>query len=525
MGIQLPNNPAFKSVDLSGVTQAAQQSPLTSGAMSGGTTLPQSGGGNPSTSLYNAGTISKMGQNFANIGKATGQVQIPGPGVSGGVWDDNLINKGPGPGGIGLGQHDPKTLTQDQRQWLWEQNGHKGQAPIGYGGEAPQKQVVNNAPTLTSFLPSFTPPPSPVPSATMQPKSASGATVIPQSTSTGGGVAGQAFQALTQAGKALSGLGNITSIPASVLGGMLSNAQKFASSPTFVPPATAASETQANKPDFRDIRIPGSPTTIGELPELAGQVMPLAGIASGLKGLAQGGIGIGKALLKGDVGEALSGKNLMRGIGGLVASTASKTAASDKYMGPQGTEAAFNRQTREFGQGTEKGGFTPAPKGQTSATMKNLQGNLQGNQVQSAVQSYLNGGARLSDVSAGIASQEGLQTVNQMANQALKSGDMESVQRLATLHNAVSQQLNFINQIGQIVTALAAGFGTQNAPGLTEARMPMVQQGVGQALTSAPSAPMGFNQVPQNQAPVMPVRLPTVETQQNRPLLSPFMGV
>lgn len=40
-----------------------------------------------------------------------------------------------GPGGIAVGSYDATQLSQDQRQWLWEQFGHAGQAPLGYGGE------------------------------------------------------------------------------------------------------------------------------------------------------------------------------------------------------------------------------------------------------------------------------------------------------------------------------------------------------------------------------------------------------
>lgn len=40
-----------------------------------------------------------------------------------------------GPGGITQGSYDATKLSQDQRQWLWENFGHSGQAPVGYGGE------------------------------------------------------------------------------------------------------------------------------------------------------------------------------------------------------------------------------------------------------------------------------------------------------------------------------------------------------------------------------------------------------
>ena len=40
-----------------------------------------------------------------------------------------------GPGGIQKGSYEAQKLSQDQRNWLWGQFGHGGQAPVGYGGE------------------------------------------------------------------------------------------------------------------------------------------------------------------------------------------------------------------------------------------------------------------------------------------------------------------------------------------------------------------------------------------------------
>jgi hypothetical protein len=40
-----------------------------------------------------------------------------------------------GPDGIRAGSYPPQSLTQDQRQWLFEVFGHQGIAPDGYGGE------------------------------------------------------------------------------------------------------------------------------------------------------------------------------------------------------------------------------------------------------------------------------------------------------------------------------------------------------------------------------------------------------
>ncbi len=40
-----------------------------------------------------------------------------------------------GPDGIHVGGYDPTSLSQNQRQWLWERFGHPGTSPVGYGGE------------------------------------------------------------------------------------------------------------------------------------------------------------------------------------------------------------------------------------------------------------------------------------------------------------------------------------------------------------------------------------------------------
>ncbi len=41
----------------------------------------------------------------------------------------------PGPGGILPGDYNPQDLSQEQRQWLFNQFGNEGNAPVGYGGE------------------------------------------------------------------------------------------------------------------------------------------------------------------------------------------------------------------------------------------------------------------------------------------------------------------------------------------------------------------------------------------------------
>lgn len=55
-----------------------------------------------------------------------------------------------GPGGLSLGSYDATTLSQGQRQWLWQQAGHGGEAPVGYGGE--DKWKSPEAPSASSIV-------------------------------------------------------------------------------------------------------------------------------------------------------------------------------------------------------------------------------------------------------------------------------------------------------------------------------------------------------------------------------------
>ncbi len=146
-------------------------------------------------------------------------------------------------------------------------------------------------------------------------------------------------------------------------------------------------------------------------------------------------------------------------------------------------------------------------------------------QATQLVSSALSGKTKIADVIPQIANLQGLQTINKMIDSAQKSGDMATVQQLASIHTQVQQHLNFQAQIGQIVTALSAGFGTPNAPGVTEQRTPMVEQGIGQALTSAPTGNMQTpGQQPGQQVPYLPTNLQTASpAQTNKPVLNPFM--
>ncbi len=53
---------------------------------------------------------------------------------------------GIGPGDITAGDYPPTSLTQEQRQWLWERFGHTGIAPVGYGGKRCEGQTSSTPP-------------------------------------------------------------------------------------------------------------------------------------------------------------------------------------------------------------------------------------------------------------------------------------------------------------------------------------------------------------------------------------------
>ena len=505
----LPN----KGVDLSNVTQAATGSPLFNRGGSSGAAqaspYQNPSGGNPNTSLYNAGAVSQMGQNFANYGQKVGQISIPGP--------SGQSSGGGGQPQIQPGSYDAKTLSQDQRQSLWEYFGHKGVAPLGYGGENPRAPIVDNPSTITSFLPSFTPPPAPVPSATFQPQGASGATSPQTGLSTGGGVSGQAFQAPTLMANAVKGLQNITSLPSSVIGGLV----KQLSTPgmgIFSSP-TSQAQTQTQKPlvqgynpqadtggardvlkpfgesvqkTAQDILLGGGQETLGRLPIRAVEALPelLSGVSKFAK-------------------PALAGITGALGFG----STAPANEAEGTY------------RNRQFGETTPEGDFKAAQKGTTPATTKNILGNIAPKDAPQAIITAVREPKKMDDVVAGIASEEVKPVLISMMQTASQQGDMDTAQKLLAIYNGVQKQINFNNMIQQAVTAISAGFGTPNAPGVTEARTPQVQQGIGSALEASPSQAQIPQQQLASQIPYLPANLQTANPiQQQRPALSSFMG-
>ncbi len=541
--LTLPSNTQkqLKNVDMSAVTQAANQSNLSGRGYS----TPSSS----STSISNAGTSGYIP--FAQTAK---NANLPGVTINqqGNIQGQTNVGGG-GPGGISKGSYSAQDLTQDQRQWLWEQFGHKGQAPVGYGGESTAPAFIPSLGNIVQrFAPPFVPPPSPTPNATVQPKGASGATAPQLSLSTGGGTSGMAFPALTQAGQATKGL-QIPGLASGVISALTSGAGQigkdvagalgtFANTFSGVG-QTPQAQTQTQKPQFSQDWQKGAQEAYSKI----GQPAILSQILSGIKNpeTIPGFQTAGDIIFGGGLGSApeAGAKLGMEGISGilpkleeavpLIKSAAQKaapiTGAVASYLGlaPKNKqEASYNLQTKQAGTVDKSGKMTPYAPGTFTANQGMLSGNLQGKDAQQAIASVSNGTAKIGDVAAGIASPEAPAMVQKAITQAQKAGDMGAVSRLANLSQAVQQQLDFIQRIGQIVTALSAGFGSQNSPGVTESRTPMVQQGIGQALTGmnqSPTAPIG--QQPTSEIPYLPTNLQTASpTQQNRPVLNPFMS-
>ena len=61
-------------------------------------------------------------------------------------------NQATGPGGIAPGSYRAETLSQEQRQFLWEFFGHSGPAPTGYGGEDRSPEGEQQADDLISSI-------------------------------------------------------------------------------------------------------------------------------------------------------------------------------------------------------------------------------------------------------------------------------------------------------------------------------------------------------------------------------------
>lgn len=162
----------------------------------------------------------------------------------------------------------------------------------------------------------------------------------------------------------------------------------------------------------------------------------------------------------------------------------------------------------------------------TMATKENLGANITDpTLVEHAITQAVQDPSKAQTVISRIASPEAQKSIVKMMSKAEKTGDMNTVRKLADMHDGIGRQLALIEQIGRAVLAQAKGFGTENAPGVTEARMPMVEQGVGTALTSPQMPQPNFNTPMQSpSAQMMAPRLPVAPVEQNRPVLYPWTG-
>ncbi len=549
MAITLPANISTqlsKNVDMSNVLNAARQSPGFSGANNSGYTQSNQ---NP-TSLYNAGQQSQMGKNFANYGAQNGQINVPPPPSSGG-------NNNQG-GAFGMGGGENNRYNQNQLPQELFNAGSGSGGTIVYNGTL--YRVLNNGDGTRTLInlgtpkPPAPPPPPPLaqfevrlPGATSQPKPATGATapLAGLSNKTGGGAMGLPSAALTQSGQATKGLQlpglaqSVISALSSLVPGLGASRDIAQSIGTFMPqfsqsaPVAGASTPQTQKSTFTPTYQPKKDNSSAVDPltnmynwamsqpassparglvDSIGPAMQMAGLLAGGKGIVGGIKDVAEDVAKGGF------KGLTSGLGNILAGTAIVGGvAPGEYM--TGAKAMYNPSKA----GTKEALTTPQGQPTNMATMQNLMGNVA---PQQGIKDYLSGKTNLTDTASSIANPQAQTEISKAINQAMKSGDMGTVGRLADLSTAVTQQLNFINRIGQVVTALSAGLGTPQAQSVTEARTPMVQQGIGQMLTS-PLTSQGMTpyQVGSEAQYLQPtIQYLSPQTQQNRPVLGSFMG-
>lgn len=469
-------------------------------------------------------TLSQQGNVVApNINPVTGSISsqpsIP-QGYSGPpakvLWSDDTSS---GPGGVRKGDYDPRTLSQDQRQWLWEKFGRSGTAPAGYGGERPPAPPA--------------PPPPPAPVMPPQTQIKPVGSTAPATAITGTGAVGQgAFGATTQAGLA----GKSLQLPGLDLG-----------SPTAAPSADTTQETkdwfnqlplaerlarQLALPTLAATGLGAGALGAGILPILAGAARFAPGV-SGLGGLLnRAAPTVSKAQSVLPEVESVAQKGLPPGkIAGLGLGTA---GLGTGLANASGAGAGFNPRavgtpkaiTNE--QITPEGRLQMTPAQRPMASQQQLQGTIPVEQHGQVLQMYNTGQISKEDAVSAIASPEAKQSIGKMINTAVKAGDFQAASRLADLAPAIDEQLALINQIGQMVLATSRGFGTPNAPGVTEARMPMVQQGVGQALTTPrldfSSSPVSMPSASLTQPGVPQYRPRFDEVQQNRPPIFPYFN-
>jgi hypothetical protein len=483
--------------------------------------------------------------------------QITNPSASGG----SSGGSGTGPGGISKGSYNPASLTQDQRQWLWNQFGHTGTAPVGYGGESTTPAgPVSTGNQITKLAPML--PTTAAPSASMVPtKGVSGATTTPSAVGTqGGGGVGQAFGLPNAATKATGGLqlpglpSNILSQLSSGVQGIGNNIGSFLSSLGGQPsatqgqqPATALKSVVSNI--GQDVSQVGNQIGQG-MAQLTKNAQQNLGQSGSPAQDLQSASGPAPTLGKGLTGQpphpgswTIPGLNIpINDVGiseiihamvspgwqtsGSLHNPIAYAALNTPAMGTK--NALQNYSVKPGAQGASPTLGSTAMSTGTSASEGALQGNITDpNQVKQVLQGVSQGSISPQQAASAITNQQAPAAINQAIDVAQKSGDMQAVGRLSQLGQAVNQQLQLINQIGAQILGIAQGYGPQSSQ-LTAARMPMIQQGVGQALTGQTPNQLAAAQMPSQQGSQIPYMPPTLQTatpnQQNTPVLKPFMG-
>ena len=418
--------------------------------------------------------------------------------------------------------------------------------------------------TAAAQAPQSFPPPAPLPpvlppGVTAQAKSASGATVLPQATM--GGTTGSSVTPVSSplGSLQLPGL-NLGASPTS--GSSASMTPKLPTQNNISPQlinqlvgtqqANTPQTSQTSKATFPPLTLgaqQGEGTPIAATPGKLGgstesspgaSVIPSSWAMNALLGV--GGLGAaaltGGALLPAETAMLPEAENLINELApeaeniansslpktlGNIAGGIGTVALGSKIINPNSADATFDMSKTGAQRLTDTQG-NPT----TTFNQANAQGNITDQNLQkTAITSAVRDPSKIQTVASQIANQQGLQTIISMQDQAQKTGDMKSVISLANIHTAVTQQLQLIDQIGRTILAQAQGFGTQNAPGVTAARMPMVQQGVGQALTSTPTAPSTLpNQTGSNAASTLIPHLHGLtsnQVQQQKPTF-PTMG-
>jgi len=423
-------------------------------------------------------------------------------------------SSGGGPGGIGLGSYDASKLTQDQRQWLWQQFGHKGQASLGYGGESvPGATSPAVGPTLAPVAKIPTLPTTATSQSTAIPKGV-GAATIPGSTM--GGTTGSTVTPVSSplSSLQLSGL-NLGASPTAASSASMT--PKLPTQNNISPQLInqLMSNQQANTPvTSQTSKATFPPLNLGAQ---QGEGAPITAPAGKLGGATEsspgasvipdswvtntllGALGLGGAALTGGalIPEEAAIATMLPEVEEVASSFLPKTlgniaggigtaALGSKIINPDSANANLDMSKTGPQRLTDTQG-NPT----TTFNQANAQGNITDQNLQkTAIMSAVKDPSKIQTVASQIANPQGLQTIISLQDQAQKTGDMKSVISLANIHTAVTQQLQLIDQIGRSILATAGGFGTPNAPGVTAARLPMVQQGVGQALTGGvPPAP------------------------------------